>query len=156
MAVFTHDKIERHVSIYENLKSSQFCIIARAMQFLPDLPDQCPPAAHQTCALDQVYRVLDGASPTNYDFLSHAKRGKTKPATVDGCRWASLSLQAGLPAVEKLLKLPNFQTATHAAILDIPASTGAHCVKGNHIDFWQALAANLNTCVVTVKQVRNG
>lgn len=124
------------------------------MEFDDDLPAQCPPSDHSVADLDQVYRVLVGNQASAQDWFSYKRLGKVCPRNVDSCRWASLSLQANLPAVEKLLKLPNFRMATHAAILDLPASAGAHKLKGNHYDFWQSQAANMNEYVIKIEMVR--
>jgi hypothetical protein len=126
------------------------------MTFADDLPDQCPPTDCQEEELQHVYRVLEGANPCLADWHSHAKKGKPCPAHVDPCRWASLSLLANRPAVEKLLKLPNFRSATHAAVLSIPAGVGVYDGQKNHYDFWRSAAANMDEYVVEVKAVRNG
>ena len=125
------------------------------MKFFDDLPDQCPPMDHMTSELENVYRMLRGIQPTETDWLSYARLGKTCAAGVSECRWASLSLLASRPAVEKLLKLPNFKRSTHAALLTIPANSGGHVSKKNHIDFWQDIAANMNTFVTAIEQVRS-
>lgn len=126
------------------------------MKFDDDLPSQCPPSDHTVAELEMVYRVLRGPKACDADWLSYMQLGKVGPKKVDPCRLASLSLQANLPAVQKLLKLPNFRSATHAAILAIPATAGVHKLKGSHYDFWKAQAANMNDCVIKIEMVQSG
>lgn len=125
------------------------------MEFEPHLPPQCPPADSQTCKLDNVYRLLKGENPQSSDWLSHAQLGKIKPTGADECRWASLSLMKNLVAVQKLKKLPNFRDTTHAAVLDIPDSSGAHKSQKNHIDFWVATGTDLVQCIKELKHVND-
>lgn len=126
------------------------------MEFYEDLPPSCPPTDCSCEELEGVYRVLRSRQPTDYDWLSHLRRGLSCPVSVDACRWASLSLQANRVAVKKLLKLPNFRSATHAAILDIPPEAGVFKTNRSHHDFWQNRAANLNDFVVEVVDVKGG
>lgn len=126
------------------------------MTFDDDLPDQCPPPDREMGELQQAYRVLEGSTPCANDWFSHMKRGKACPKGVDPCRWASISLQENIPAVQKLLKLPNFRSATHVAVLTIPDGVGAYKKIKNHLDFWKVQAANMDDFVIGTEVVRNG
>jgi hypothetical protein len=59
-------------------------------------------------------------------------------------------------AVSKLLKLPNFRNATHAAVLSIPAAAGVHKTSRNHHDFWHHRAANMTDFVSNIVEVAHG
>jgi hypothetical protein len=123
------------------------------MPFDELLPPSCPPEDIESGDLQGVYRMLAGAAPTPFDWMSHLRRGKRCPADVDPCRWGSLSLQRTLVAAKKLKKLPNFRSATHVAELDVPSGAGVFKSKKNHIDFWGDTSNDVGTFVIGVKQI---
>lgn len=114
------------------------------------LPPSCPPASHQSNALEEVWRLLSNAAPVTYDWLSHAQRGKPLPPGADACEWASLSLMKN-PSVAK--KLRNLRHLTHAARLSVPANVGAHLTNGNHVHYWADAGTNVASFVVSVARI---
>lgn len=101
------------------------------------LPKNCPPDPRDTSALDDVYRVLQGSAPEDFDWKSHHERDEKFPKGACWCRFQGLSLFRD-PTVAK--KLKNLQHLTHAAKMEFPDSVGAHtgASKSNHITFWIA------------------
>lgn len=125
------------------------------MNFDPDLPPMCPPSDAKSNSLENVYRLLASKEPNQDDWLSYKQLGKKGHSEVDECRLSSLSLQKTFPAVQKLKRLPNFRSATHAAVLNIPKESGAHKSKRNHIDFWKAYDVEMGQFVQELKVIED-
>jgi len=103
-------------------------------EFVEKLPDQCPPADASDCEWKNVYRLLEKENPDKEAFKSHAALGKTPPANMDLCRWASCSLVLD---PKKIKKLPNFKNHRWAAKINVPVGAGRSKKSGiNHVDFW--------------------
>lgn len=116
-----------------------------------NLPVSCPPASHDTGSVDDVWRVLDQATPVPRDWLSHTERKIPCPTPKKACTWASLSLTRN-PLAQMALK--NLAHCTHAARLSIPANAGAHVSRGNHVDFWAANGTVPSALVAEVKKFK--
>jgi hypothetical protein len=111
------------------------------------LPSSCPPIPLEITALSGVFRILQGSSPVEWDWLSHRDRGMTLPEGGDECRFAGLSLFKNPKAAKKL---KNLQHLTHAARMEYPHGTGAHATKGNHTTFWIADGKKHENCLVAI------
>jgi hypothetical protein len=121
------------------------------MNFCNYLPDDCPPDGYDSLPISDVYRILSGAAPTAYDWMTHLERGEQeKPDDLCPCRWASLSLTKN---IAKSKKWPSLRNATHAAKLEIPQNAGAHIGKKHHVDFWRAETSDMNAFIVSVEAV---
>jgi hypothetical protein len=113
------------------------------------LPPTCPPSPRDTSALAGVYRLLQGSSPVDWDWLSHRDRGEPFPPGADPCRFAGLSLFRDTGAAKKL---KNLKDLTHAAEMAFPDTSGAHTGSSpkNHVTFWVACGHKCADYVVAV------
>ena len=116
------------------------------------LPPSCPPEPRDSSALSGVYRVLQGAAPVDWDWLSLRDRGVPLPFGGDSCKYAGLSLFRNPKAARKL---QNLKHLTHAARMEFPEGTGAHTggSKGNHVTIWIADGKSCADCVAEVVEI---
>lgn len=109
------------------------------MEYLEDLPPNCPLAASEDISVDAVYRVVRSMNPGIDDFLSNAALRITKPPTVDDCKWASCSL---FKSRDKAINIANKLAKTrimdpHLSLCDIKVGYGKSISNSKaHVDFW--------------------
>jgi len=112
------------------------------MTFFEDLPPQCPPPDAVDKAFDEVWRVVDGASPSEEHFYSHAKRGWPKRPTDTDCDHASCSVFTSRAKIAGLVpKLPKSRIGDpHLVKFAIPEGAGMSIEnsRSGHVHFWMA------------------
>lgn len=109
------------------------------MEFLEELPQDCPIDKANDIEVSPAYRVVSSLQPTVDDFLSNAALKKPKPPTVDDCRWASCSLFKNKDkAINIASKLPaNKNGKRHISRCLIVSGVGRSYVNNKkHVDFW--------------------
>ncbi|WP_306734519.1 hypothetical protein [Marimonas arenosa] len=100
-----------------------------------ELPDGCPPPSANEDALADVWRFIQGQSPVESDFDSHAKLGKPNRKGASECDFASCSL-FDTKAAKNMAKNQFFKRK-FASRLDIPASSGKHLANSKgHVHLW--------------------
>jgi hypothetical protein len=126
------------------------------VQYLEDLPEQCPPSSASDQPLDGVLRFVSGtdiSSLSIQDFLSFAALGQ-KRRNANPCDLASCSLFAneyceGFKTARKFPKLREKPVAK----VSIPSGSGMSIVnKKGHIHFWMFKAFDPVGSVVEVIQ----
>lgn len=127
------------------------------MQFLEDLPDQCPPAEAVDSSFSMVYRIVYNNPVSVDDFLSRAAKGQPTPGGVSDCRNASCSLFSHLIKMRAQAKLPKFRGngTPRIAYLNIQQGAGlaVENPKTQHIDFWGFKSFDPTSAVIKVEDV---
>lgn len=111
------------------------------------LPQNCPPNPHNVTAIGPLYRVLEGSTPVDFDWLSHTGREKALVPGADACDWAAVSFFTEIGHVKKL---KNLKDKTHAAEVHIPEGLGTHRTRGSHVNFWCKDGNDIASCVVAI------
>ena len=118
------------------------------MDWAEPLPESCPPQDARNPNDMIVYRIIEGTSATENDFISHRKKYPSK-FFKDECIARSLSVFDDISACKMVLKLPNFRNSNIVKLtLDIQSGVIKKTFKDkNHYSWWMAAEINpVNNC----------
>lgn len=120
-------------------------------QYRESLPVDCPPSEAQDGELGEVWRFIQGSTPVDADFDSHAKRGLPNRNSVPPCEFASCSLFETERAKE--MAKNQFFKRKLASRLAVPASSGRHITNARgHVSLW--MYASFNPCAAVAETVK--
>lgn len=121
------------------------------MQFLEDLPPECPPKEAQDGDVGIAYRAIVDETPTTDDFKSYAALGRSS-SSVDSCRFASCSLYTCKDKAKNIFSLPKKRHEfKYLATLEIKRGAGLALMRKKHVDLWMFAGFNPLSAVISVE-----
>lgn len=125
------------------------------MEYIEDLPEQCPPEEAKDQPIEIAYRVVKCDPPTQSCFASQASRNRPLRDGGDQCRHASCSLFSCFNKAKNIAyKLPKPRRGARLiAEMKLPKGAGRSLIVGDHIDFWFYSAFAPTDAVVKVEPV---
>lgn len=121
------------------------------MNFIGNLPPQCPPGNATTSGYPKIYRLVSTNPPPANAFDSHATLGKVPRGKYNTCRWASCSLV--FDPVAHIKRWPRLRDENaFACELSIPDMSGMSATLSdpNHIDFWCSTSFSMPNAVKSI------
>jgi hypothetical protein len=109
------------------------------MDWHEPLPEQCPPKTAYPPNNIQLYRILEGDSPSEIDFLSHRQRFSNRTYVCGECHARAVSLGTSEFIRNTICKFNHFRNKviaclvlpSHAGLLEQNSSAG-------HYSWWRA------------------